>query len=68
MTVSIVTDSTSDIPPKVAQELGITVIPLYIYFGDEVYVLIVVGDSASSTPTVPPSETSTATATATQGQ
>jgi len=35
--VKIVTDSGSDIPPEVAQELGITVIPLYIRFGDEVY-------------------------------
>lgn len=37
MTVRIVTDSTSDIPPQVAQELGITVIPLYVHFGTEVY-------------------------------
>jgi len=35
--MKIVTDSGSDIPPEVAQELGITVIPLYIRFGDEVY-------------------------------
>jgi DegV family protein with EDD domain len=35
--VRIVTDSSSDIPAEVAQELGITVIPLYIRFGDEVY-------------------------------
>jgi len=35
--VKVVTDSSSDIPPEVAQELGITVIPLYIRFGDEVY-------------------------------
>jgi len=35
--VKIVTDSGSDIPPEVVQELGITVIPLYIRFGDEVY-------------------------------
>ncbi|MFC2017846.1 DegV family protein [Chloroflexota bacterium] len=37
MALRIVTDSTSDIPPKVAQELGITVIPLYVHFGAEVY-------------------------------
>ena len=37
MSVQIVTDSSSDIPPEVAQELGITIIPLYIRFGDEVY-------------------------------
>ena len=35
--VKIVTDSSSDIPPEVTQELGITVIPLYVRFGDEVY-------------------------------
>jgi len=35
--VKVVTDSSSDIPPEVAQELGITVIPLYLRFGDEVY-------------------------------
>ena len=35
--VKVVTDSSSDIPPEVAQELGITVIPLYIRFGDEMY-------------------------------
>jgi len=37
MTVKIVTDSTSDIPSPVAQELGITVIPLYVHFGTDVY-------------------------------
>ncbi|MFC1924798.1 DegV family protein, partial [Chloroflexota bacterium] len=37
MTVKIVTDSTSDIPPQVAQELGITVVPLYVHFGTDVY-------------------------------
>lgn len=35
MTVKIVTDSTSDIPPKVAYELGITVVPLTVFFGHE---------------------------------
>ena len=35
--VKIVTDSVSDIPAKVAQELGITVVPLYVRFGAEVY-------------------------------
>jgi DegV family protein with EDD domain len=35
--VRVVTDSSSDIPPEVARELGITVIPLYVRFGDEVY-------------------------------
>ena len=37
MTVSIVTDSVSDLPAKVARELGITVIPLNVRFGEEVY-------------------------------
>lgn len=37
MSVQVVTDSSSDIPPEVAQELGITIIPLYVRFGDEVY-------------------------------
>lgn len=37
MTVKVVTDSTSDIPAQVAQELGITVVPLYIHFGNEVH-------------------------------
>lgn len=37
MSVRIVTDSSSDIPPEIARELGITVIPLYVRFGDEMY-------------------------------
>jgi DegV family protein with EDD domain len=37
MTVRVVTDSTADLPPEVVQELGITVIPLPVLFGDEVY-------------------------------
>jgi DegV family protein with EDD domain len=37
MTVRIVTDSTADISPEVAGELGITVVPLYVHFGHEVY-------------------------------
>jgi len=35
--VKIVTDSCSDITPQLAQELGITVVPLYVSFGDETY-------------------------------
>ena len=35
--VKIVTDSTSDIPSQVAQELGITIVPIYLHFGTEVY-------------------------------
>lgn len=37
MTIKIVTDSSSDIPPEVARELGITVVPLTVAFGDEAY-------------------------------
>ena len=37
MTVKIVTDSLGDIPSDVAQELGITIIPLNVLFGDSVY-------------------------------
>ncbi len=37
MTVRIVTDSVSDLPSEVAEELGITVIPLNVRFGTEVY-------------------------------
>jgi DegV family protein with EDD domain len=35
--IKIVTDSACDIPPHVAQELGIEVIPMYITVGDQVY-------------------------------
>jgi DegV family protein with EDD domain len=35
--VKIVTDSCSDITPQLAQELGITVVPLYVQFGNETY-------------------------------
>jgi DegV family protein with EDD domain len=37
MTVKIVTDSGSDITQEEARELGITVVPLYLRFGDKVY-------------------------------
>ena len=37
MTVKIITDSTSDLTPEIAGELGITVVPLYVHFGTEVY-------------------------------
>jgi DegV family protein with EDD domain len=37
MTVRIVTDSLGDIPSEVAEELGITVIPLNVLFGEEIY-------------------------------
>jgi DegV family protein with EDD domain len=37
VTVSVVTDSTADLPPEVVRELAITVVPLLVLFGDEVY-------------------------------
>jgi DegV family protein with EDD domain len=37
VTVKIVTDSTSDLPRAVAEELGITVVPLNVHFGMEVF-------------------------------
>ena len=37
MPVRVVTDSTADLSPQVAQELGITVVPVYVRFGEEVY-------------------------------
>ena len=37
MTVKVVTDSTSDIPPEVLKDLDIAVVPLYVVFGDKAY-------------------------------
>jgi len=37
MTFKIVTDSTADLPPELAEELNITVVPVYVRFGDKVY-------------------------------
>ena len=37
MTVKIVTDTLSDIPAELAQELGISVVPLNVHFGIESY-------------------------------
>ena len=37
MAVKIVTDSVADVPPQVVGELGITVVPLNVRFGTEVY-------------------------------
>jgi DegV family protein with EDD domain len=37
MTVKIVTDTLSDITSDLAQELGVTVVPLYVRFGEEIY-------------------------------
>jgi DegV family protein with EDD domain len=37
MAVKIITDSSADLPDKLAEEMGISVIPLYVRFGDEVH-------------------------------
>jgi len=37
MTVKIITDTLSDITGDLAGELGITVVPLYVRFGEEIY-------------------------------
>ncbi len=36
-TVKVVTGSTADLPPELATEMGITVVPVYLRFGDDVY-------------------------------
>ena len=35
--IKIITDSTSDLPKEIADEWGITVVPLNVHFGDQVY-------------------------------
>jgi DegV family protein with EDD domain len=47
MTVRIVTDSTADLTPDEAAMLGITLVPLTVFFGDEAFLDIVELDSAS---------------------
>ena len=37
MTIKIVTDSTADLPVKLAEELDVTVVPVYLRFGEKVY-------------------------------
>lgn len=37
MTVKVVTDSLSDITGDIAEKLGITIVPVYVRFGDDVY-------------------------------
>lgn len=37
MAIRIVTDSMASIPPETARALGITVVPLIVFFGDEAY-------------------------------
>jgi DegV family protein with EDD domain len=37
LAIKVVTDSGADISLEVAKELGITIVPVYIYFGDKAY-------------------------------
>jgi len=37
MPVKIVTDSAADLPPELAKELDVAVVPVYLRFGEEVY-------------------------------
>ena len=37
MAVKVVTDSSADLPPPLIEELGITVVPLYVRFGEKTY-------------------------------
>ncbi|MFC1871176.1 DegV family protein [Chloroflexota bacterium] len=37
MAVKIVTDSSADLPPSLTEKMGITVVPLYVRFGEKVY-------------------------------
>ena len=37
MTVKVVTDSACDIPAELVEELGITVVPIYVMFGQKAY-------------------------------
>ncbi|UCB43780.1 MAG: DegV family protein [Dehalococcoidales bacterium] len=37
MAVKVITDSTADLSPELAQELGIGVVPIYVRFGNDVY-------------------------------
>lgn len=37
MAIRVVTDSTADLPKELAQQLGITVVPLNVHFGDEIF-------------------------------
>ncbi len=47
MDIRIVTDSTADIPPEQARALGITVVPLTVFFGEEAYLDGIELDNAS---------------------
>jgi len=37
VTIKIITDSTADLPAMLTEELDVTVVPVYLRFGDEVY-------------------------------
>ncbi|HEY91625.1 MAG TPA: DegV family protein [Dehalococcoidia bacterium] len=37
MTVKIVTDSTADISPELAEEMGVRIVPVYLRFGTEIF-------------------------------
>lgn len=37
MKIQVITDSTSDMPEGMANELGVRVIPIYLRFGDKTY-------------------------------
>ena len=37
MTVKVVTDSACDIPAELVEELGITVVPIYVMFGQKAF-------------------------------
>jgi len=37
MSIKIVTDSTADIPPRLAEELDISVVPVYVRFGNQTF-------------------------------
>jgi len=37
MTIKIITDSTADLPAMLTEELDVTVVPVYLRFGNEVY-------------------------------
>lgn len=47
MAVRIITDSTSDIPKEQAEALGITIVPLTVFFGEQAYLDGVELDNAS---------------------
>ncbi len=47
MTVRIMTDSTADFTPEEASALGITIVPLTVFFGDEAYLDNVELDNAT---------------------